>query len=471
MNVNLIGFLRLFGLPPAASPAVSASRRPSGHPGCFARWWARSCIWLALGAPVAAGAVAPNIVMILVDDLGFADLGCFGSTMHRTPHIDRLARAGMRFTDFHSNGAVCSPTRVALLTGRYPQRFGIESAIGFVRDEGVPLSATMIPEVIRPAGYRSAVFGKWHVGHVVNFGPNDQGFDASHCANNNPDYHSHVSRDGNVDWWRNQRIADEPGYLTDLVTHHAVRFILEHQRTPFFLYVPHFAGHFPYQGPGDPPHRTTGRNWDDADKYGPLPKGQHRRAFREMVEAVDASVGRIVATLDSAGLRQRTLIFVCSDNGGYLTVSDNGPFRGQKADLLEGGHRVLAIANWPGRIPAGTVSTVTAMTCDLLPTFAAIANVPTARSSLIDGVDLSGVLLRGEKIAPRTLFWRDSDEKAARRAQWKLTVKGEVPMLFDLARDPGEAQDCSAVEPGQLREMLAELAAWEQQVGSRPLPK
>ncbi|MEY3607228.1 MAG: hypothetical protein RLZZ447_16, partial [Verrucomicrobiota bacterium] len=190
---------------------------------------------LGMSALLGADVTRPNLVLILVDDLGYADLACTGSRVHRTPHLDRLAAEGLRFTDFHSNGAVCSPTRAALLTGRYPQRFGLEAAIGFVRDEGVPLAATMIPEILRGAGYRSGVFGKWHVGHVSRFGPNDQGFDQSACANNNPDYHSHISRDGNLDWYRDQQLADEPGYLVDVVTRHATRFIAEHRERPFFL--------------------------------------------------------------------------------------------------------------------------------------------------------------------------------------------------------------------------------------------
>jgi arylsulfatase A-like enzyme len=419
----------------------------------------------------AASPPRPNIVMILIDDVGYADIGCFGSKTPLTPNIDRLAAGGMRFTDFHSNGAVCSPTRAALLTGQYPQRSGIEAAIGFVTDEGVSLSAVMIPEVLRAASYRTGVFGKWHVGHVAHFGPNDQGFDVSHCSNNNPDYHSHVSRDGNVDWYRDQKLADEPGYLVDLVTHHSVRFILENKDRPYFLYMAHLGGHFPYQGPADPPHRTTGRTWDGDDRYGPLPKSQHRRAFREIVEAVDASVGKIVATLQSAGLRERTFIFLCSDNGGYLTVSDNGPFRGQKGDLFEGGHRVAAIANWPGRIKGGSVSTATVMTADLMPTFMAVAGVPKPADLALDGTDLGAVLFRGETLAPRYLFWRDSDEKAVRFGKWKLLVGGGGSQLFDLERDPGESHDLASTEPTRVRELTAKRAAWEADVGPRAVKK
>ena len=417
----------------------------------------------ALGLASAAG-TPPNIVLILIDDLGYGDLGCYGNTRHQTPHLDRLAAGGIRFTDFHSNGAVCSPTRAALLTGQYPQRSGIEAALGFTLAEGMPLAQTTIAELLAPAGYRRGVFGKWHVGHVTRFGPNDQGFEESHCSNNNPDYHSHVSRDGNVDWWKNQRLANEPGYLVDLVTRYAVDFIRAHREETFFLYVPQLAVHFPYQGPRDPPHRTTGRKWDGDDRYGPLPRAQFPRAYREMVEAVDASVGQIVASLEDLKLRERTLVFICSDNGAYSWVGSNGPLRGQKGDLHEGGHRVPAFANWPGRIAPGQESSVTAMTMDLLPTVLALSGARKPAGLRLDGVDLSGVLLRGERLAERAIFWRDADQKAARRGPWKLVVHGAAAELFDLRDDIGERQDLAAARPDLVRQLRSELANWERDV-------
>lgn len=408
----------------------------------------------------------PNIIVILADDLGYGDLGCYGSARHRTPHLDRLAAEGLRFTDFHSNGAVCSPTRAALLTGQYPQRHGIEGAIGFNLVEGVPLDRRMIAEVLAPAGYHCGVFGKWHVGHVTRFGPNDQGFHESVCSNNNPDYHSHVSRDGKVDWWKDQRLADEPGYLVDVVTRHATRFLRDNQAQPFFLYVPQLAVHFPFQGPSDPPHRTTGRTWDGDSKYGPLPKKEFPRAYREMVEAFDATVGAIVATLDELRLRERTLIFVCSDNGAYAWVGSNGTLRGQKGDLYEGGHRVPAIANWPGAIAPGRVSDVTAMTMDLLPTFAALTGAALPVERRLDGVDLSGVLLRNESLAERPLFWRsEARVRAIRRGPWKLVASANRMELFNLAADAGETISLAARQPALVEELRGALAAWERDVG------
>lgn len=431
----------------------------------------RGCLLGLVAAAAIAAPPPPNIVFILIDDLGYGDLACYGSARHATPHLDRLAAEGLRFTDFHSNGAVCSPTRAALLTGRYPQRSGIEAAIGFNREQGVPLAQTMIPELLAPAGYHCGVFGKWHVGHVSRFGPNDQGFHESQVSNNNPDYHSHVSRDGNVDWWRNQRLADEPGYLVERVTRHATRFIADNRSRPFFLYVPQLAVHFPFQGPRDPPHRTIGKTWDGEAKYGPLPRSEFPRAYREMIEAVDASVGAIVAAVDAAGLRERTLILVCSDNGAYAWVGSNGALRGQKGDLHEGGHRVPALARWPGRIAPGRVTAETALTMDVLPTLLAITGAPRSPGLRLDGVDLSPVLFQGARLPPRTLFWRDADEKAVRRGPWKLVTRQARAELFNLTDDIGERDNRAAAQPALVRELQGELAAWERDVAAAPPPR
>lgn len=408
----------------------------------------------------------PNIVLILIDDLGYGDLASYGNTRHRTPHLDRLAAEGMRFTDFHSNGPVCSPTRAALLTGQYQQRSGIEHAIAFTKDMGMPLSQTTLAELLRPAGYRTAVFGKWHVGHVTVFGPNDQGFDESVCANNSPDYHSHISRDGNLDWWKNQQVHPEPGYLTDLVTRDTTRFIRENRDQPFFAFVSHLAVHFPFQGPRDPAHRTPGKTWDD-NKYGPLPREEYPRAYKDMLEAVDASVGEVVATLDQLELRERTFIFVCSDNGAYAWVGSNGPLRGEKTDLYEGGHRVPAFANWPGRISAGVVSPATTMTMDLVPTVLALTGAARPAGLRFDGIDLSGLLLRGAPLPERTLFWRFRAASAVRQGPWKLVRQDGRTELFNLADDIGEQHDLAGRQPERVQSMQTAWAAWERDVDPR----
>ena len=384
-----------------------------------------------------ATATTPNLILIVIDDIGYNDLGIYGSQMHQTPNIDRLAEEGMIFTDFHTNGAVCSPTRAALMTGQYQQRAGVEHAIGFTMEEGMPLDKLTIAELLQDAGYATGVIGKWHLGYVSIFGPNDQGFDQSVVSNNTPDYHTHVSRDGKLDWFKNHNLFEESGYLTDLVTNHSVQFIDDNHDQPFFLFISHIAAHFPFQGPEDPPHRTLGQKWHDS-KYGPLPESQYRRSYKDMIERVDESVGDVIQILEKSGLRENTLIFITSDNGAYSWVGSNYPYRGQKGDLYEGGHRVPAIANWPGRIPPNSVTNATTMTMDLAPTFASIAGLDFAseRQGTFDGIDLSPVLFEEATIKERVLFWRfinpyvNSHSYAVRELGWKYIVENKKRFLF-----------------------------------------
>jgi arylsulfatase A len=426
------------------------------------------------------GALKANIILIVVDDMGFGDLGIYGSQLHQTPHMDQLAESGMRFTDFHTNGPVCSPTRAALMTGQYQQRSGIESAIGFVKDEGVPLSKITIAELLSEIGYTCGVVGKWHLGHVDNFGPNDQGFDLSYCSNNSPDYHSHVSRNGQVDWYKNHKLHKEPGYLTEVVTAHSREFIEANKEQPFFLFASHPAVHFPFQGPGDPPFRTTGKLWHGNEripgkvqpdsKYGPLPPEEYKRAYRDMLQAVDASVGAIVTTLEELNLLERTLIVVTSDNGAYSWVGSNGPYRGQKGDLFEGGHRVPAIFSWPGKIPGGKISDDTTMTMDLAPTFLSVAGVKQPDNVSFDGIDLRAVLFEQESLPSRTFFWRfnnsytTSHTRAVREGDWKYVVDEGETYLFDLNEDPGEQRNLAGSKPNLVKEMAQSFLAWEQDV-------
>lgn len=422
----------------------------------------------------------PNIVLIVVDDLGYGDLGCYGSQLHQTPNIDALADGGMLFTDFHTNGPVCSPTRAALMTGQYQQRSGIESAIGFVKDEGVSLSKVTIAEILSDNGYACGVVGKWHLGHVENFGPNDQGFVFSYCSNNSPDYHSHVSRNGQVDWYKNHKLHQESGYITELVTRHSREFIQDHGAEPFFLFVSHPAVHFPFQGPTDPPFRTEGKEWHGNEriagqvqpdsKYGPLPPEEYKRAYREMLEAVDQSVGAIVQTLEKYNLRENTLIVVTSDNGAYSWVGSNGIYRGQKGDLFEGGHRVPAIFNWPGKLSGGLVCDETTATMDLAPTFLATAGITDSRARAFDGVDLSAVVFNNASLPSRKLFWRfdnaytNSHAHAVRDGDWKLVEEGGETFLFDLAEDPGEQANLASANPQLIRDLKRDYLAWEKDV-------
>ncbi|MFH5832991.1 sulfatase-like hydrolase/transferase [Halalkalibaculum sp. DA384] len=407
----------------------------------------------------------PNIVLIVVDDLGYGDLGIYGNNIHETPNIDQLGREGMVFTDFHSNAPVCSPTRAALMTGQYQQRSGVEYAIGFNQDIGMPLEKLTVAELLNDAGYKNGVFGKWHLGHVRNYGPNDQGFNQSIVSNNTPDYHTHVSRVGKYDWFKNHERFKEPGYLTNLVTKHSLDFIQDNRKNPFFLFISHIAVHFPFQGPEDPPHRKLGQIWHET-KYGPLPESQYRRAYRDMLEAVDKSVGQVVDKLDDLGLREDTLIFLTSDNGTYSWVGSNYPLRGQKGDLFEGGHRIPAIANWPGFVPGGVISDATSITMDLTPTFLSIAGVTPPEHLTFDGLDLSQVLLENKDISDRTLYWRfnnfydNTKAYAVRDKGWKYLVDEEKRYLFNLNQDLTESNNLIKSYPDKAKHLEELYEEW-----------
>ena len=305
----------------------------------------------------------PNIILILADDLGYADLGTYGNKINQTPHLDRLAKEGIRFTDFHSNGANCSPTRAAILTGQYQQRWGIEGALG-EGAKGLPQNSITIAERLREAGYATGLMGKWHLGYKPDNSPLRHGFDEFvghlHGAT---DYISHVDRYGRMDWWHDEKKVHEEGHNTELITRHSVRFIEKHRKRPFFLFVSHLAIHFPWQTKDSPAHRKPGNRYESSKgKLGPHVGTPIQPIVRGMIEELDDSVGEIVSALRQHDLGKRTLVFFTSDNGGIVRmkgvstrdrISDNTPWRGQKHGLYEGGHRVPAVAWWPGEIKPG----------------------------------------------------------------------------------------------------------------------
>jgi arylsulfatase A len=419
----------------------------------------------------------PNIVLIVVDDLGYGDTGCYGSRINKTPHIDKLASEGMRFTDFHSNGPMCTPTRAALLTGKYQQRFGrkFEAAISGQTqyDEGLPLEAFTIAEALKQAGYVTGMFGKWHLGYHHPFIPTEQGFDEFRgLVSGDGDHHSHIDRSGRKDWWNNNQIEMESGYSVDLLTKHSVDFIERHQDEQFFLYVPHLAIHFPWQGPQDKGYRQLGTDYHSLKKLGQLSSKNIGSQVTKMVESVDQSVGQIMTTLKKLNLEENTIVFFTSDNGGYLTyegghhnISSNGIYRGQKTEVYEGGHRVPAIARWPGKIKAGSETDATTMTFDLFPTFLELAGIPYPHEKeKLDGVTIAPLLLNRMAPEKRTLFWRMRNLKAVRKGVWKLVIIEKKTALYNLEKDPGEKNDLSAQFPGILAQLKNELQNWEADV-------
>lgn len=294
----------------------------------------------------------PNFILIMADDLGYGDIGCFGNMQIKTPVIDQMAKEGVRFTNYHSNGAVCSPTRAALMTGNYQQRAGVTGVITAKnhRDTGMPLSETTIAEVLKKEGYSTGMFGKWHLGYPAKFNPVHQGFDEFQgYVSGNVDYHSHVDQEGYADWWKSDTLKPDTGYSTDLITRYAGDFISRHRSNPFFLYIAHEAPHSPYQDRNSKADRFPGaRNGIDF-----LVQGSEKdkaAVYKNMIEILDENIGSVVNTLKRFGLYENTVIIFCSDNGAPGKMGSNGVLSGFKGSVWEGGHRVPAVMQWPGHI-------------------------------------------------------------------------------------------------------------------------
>lgn len=412
----------------------------------------------------------PNIILIMADDLGYGELSCYGSTKIKTPNIDQLAATGVKLTDFHSNGPVCSPTRAALMTGKYQQRTGIEGVITAKshREVGLSLNEITLAEVLKKEGYTCGMFGKWHLGYAEEFNPTHQGFDKfGGFVSGNIDYHSHVDQEGYLDWWKGNIIDDEKGYTTDLITNYGVDFIKANNSKktgkPFFLYLAQEAPHYPIQGRYDAPVRKVG-----SSKYiRKVPKDSVQSIYTGMIETMDEGVGEVIKALKEEGLYENTIIVFCSDNGAAGKRGDNGVLRDSKASVYEGGHRVPAIITYPNKIKPGTVNNTTIMSMDFLPTFVDFANGKINIEN-IDGVSIKNTLLQNKALPERDLFWKFGGRIAMRSGKWKLVslIKdGEkVSQLFNLEIDLSEKIDLSSKYPDQVIEMLDKITNWEKDV-------
>ncbi|MCB0688269.1 MAG: sulfatase-like hydrolase/transferase [Saprospiraceae bacterium] len=407
--------------------------------------------------------VRPNIIIILADDLGYGDLSCYGGNL-KTVNIDQLAKTGFLMTDFHTNGAMCSPTRAAILTGMYQNRLGphFESALnGRIHQEvGLPHDYLLMPEMFRIKGYRTALFGKWHLGYQSPNLPTDHGFERfTGLLSGDGDHHTHISRWGSLDWWNQDTLNLDSGYTTDLLTEASLKFIDENAQKPFFMFLSHLAIHFPWQGPDDPPHRVKGIDYKD-DKWGIIPDRTNVRPHVEkMITSIDKSLGQIVAKLQENEIRENTIIVFTSDNGGYRTyesggfknISSNGIYRGQKTQVYEGGHRVPFIVNWPDKIEAGGVSSATAMTMDLLPTFSHMIHFQQTFPQPIDGIDLYEHFISNKPLPQRNLFWKMDDSYAIRQGSLKITYENDTLSLFNLESDPGEKENLIEEQPATVQ--------------------
>lgn len=433
-------------------------------------WILVACV---LGLPSTAAdaqqpaAGRPNIVLIMTDDLGYGDLGGYGAPDIRTPNIDALGRDGIRLTDFYANGATCSPTRVGLMTGRYQQRYAIENPLpnpgGPGSERGLPATGLTLPRLLKNAGYATGLIGKWHLGYAPEQSPGAHGFDEFFGFKSGYiDFYTHTDGGGRPDLFENDRPVQQDGYMTDLITERAVRFIERSSGGPFFLDVSYNAPHWPYQPP-DRPSKAPGnaRHVQPHD-----PDTSSRTDYVAMVERVDRGVGRILEAIDRLGLARNTLVVFTNDNGGEW-LSRNAPFFHRKQTVWEGGIRVPMLARWPGRIPAGRVSGQVGLTMDLTATFLAVAGVAVPAGLQLEGMDLMPVLTGASTEVERTLFWRvtgQRNQRAVRRGDWKLLLDGAIVLLYDVRADPGERNDLASQRQDVARQLRPLIAAWEKDV-------
>jgi len=414
----------------------------------------------------------------MADDLGYGDVGCYGCRDIRTPAIDGLAAEGIRFTTFYSNAPECTPTRTALLTGRYQHRVGgLECALGIgnvgryddairlrrTNDMGLPAEETSIARMLKDAGYSTAISGKWHLGYEPKFFPLRHGFDYSFGpVGGSADYFHHSEYTGKPVLYENDKPIEREGYLTDLITDEAVSFIQKRQKKPFFLYVAYTAPHTPYQGPGDKKPKPVAQ--DDYNKGS-------RETYAAMVERMDQGIGRILRTLDDAGLADNTLVIFMSDNGANKT-GDNSPFSGYKGNLFEGGIRVPCIVKWRGVLARGAVSDQPCMTMDFSRSIVGAAGAEPPAGRAFDGMDILQAAATNRPVKKRTLFWRARRAERTRKAVRDGSLKyislhdGDdvKEYLFDLENDPAEKNNLFNEQPENVRKLKMLLQNWQQEV-------
>lgn len=423
--------------------------------------------------PVPKAEGKPNIVFILADDLGYGDLACYGREDIQTPNLDSMAKGGVRFTAHYANGAECTPTRTAFLTGRYQQWVGgLECAIGTgnvgryddairlreTNDLGLPSAIPNLPAMMKQAGYETALFGKWHLGYEAKFAPHHHGFDHTYyCVGGGMDYFHFTDNVGDYNLFEDGNEIHEEGYFTDLMTDRAIDFLRSKRDKPFFLYLPYTCPHSPFQGPSDKksePLTLDSTLW----KQGQAPPD----VYRAMIMHMDERIGDVLKAVDG-----NTLVVFTSDNGGTKSARNN-PYRGIKGSTFEGGIRVPAIAFWPGRLSAGAVCDVPTLTFDWTKTFADLAGATFPIEHRLEGLNLFEIL--DGKETSRVLFWRkprgEQIWKGVRDGHWKYIADNragkEREYLFDLASDESESNNLYEVYPDRASKLRLAFDQWEE---------
>ena len=404
----------------------------------------------------------PNIVFILADDLGYADVACYGRPDLSTPNIDRLAATGVRFLQAYANSAVCTATRVALITGRYQYRLpvGLEEPLP-VRDTsvGLPPAEPTLPSLLRKAGYTTTLVGKWHLGKLPKFGPLQSGYDHFYGFRTGAlDYYSHHGTDQEDDLWDDDVAIHQVGYLTDLLGDRAVSVINESATSerPFFMSLHFNAPHWPWEAPGDEAEsdRIKATNLQHYD-------GGTQKTYQRMIERMDQQIGRVLTALETNGQLDNTIVVFTSDNGGER-FADTWPFTGRKTELLEGGLRIPSIISWPSRLPKARTTQQVAISMDWLPTLVAAAGASVDPSSPSDGIDLLPHLMDPAATVPRTLFWRfkANAQRAARVGDDKFLKMLDNTFLFNVVDDPMERANLKERRPDIYARVEAAWHEW-----------
>jgi arylsulfatase A-like enzyme len=419
--------------------------------------------------PICAQSKKPNIVYIVSDDQGWKDVGYHGSDI-KTPNLDRLATNGTRLEQFYAQ-PMCTPTRAALMTGRYPFRYGLQTAvIPSSHTYGLATDEYLLPQALREAGYTTAIVGKWHLGHAdPKYWPRQRGFDYQYGPLiGEIDYFTHEQHHV-VDWYRNNQVVKEEGYSTTLLGNDAVKLINENDPSkPLYLYLTFNSPHTPYQAPQE-----------YLDKYQNI-ADPSRRAYAASITAMDDQIGRVLDALDKKGMRENTIIFFQSDNGGtrnkmfagegdmskIVIPCDNGPYREGKGSLYEGGTRVIALANWPGHVRSGATVDGMIHVVDIYPTIAALAGASTTKAKPLDGMDMWSTISEG-KPSPRTevIYNVEPFRAGVREGDWKLIWRSPLPSsieLYNIPQDPSEKNNLAVQNPEkviELQKRANELAA------------
>jgi len=426
-------------------------------------WLVAAATLFAMALPALAADKQPNIIYIVADDLGWKDVGFHGCTDIKTPNIDQLAAGGVKLEQFYVQ-PMCTPTRAALLTGRYPFRYGLQTIV--IPSKGTYGLATdewLLPQSLKEAGYHTAMVGKWHLGHADRkYWPRQRGFDYHYGAVlGEIDYFTHSAHDV-LDWQRDNKPVKEEGYVTQLLGADAVKQIESHDPAkPLFLYLAFTAPHTPYQAPPE-----------YLEKYKGI-ADETRRAYAAMINCLDDEIGKTLAALDRKGMRDNTLVIFHSDNGGTRDARltgegsvkkvpcDNGPLKGGKGQLYEGGTRVPALANWPGHIkPGGEVKELIHVT-DMLPTLAKLAGASTAKSKPLDGADVWPAIADGKPSGRSEVVYNiEPFRGAVRQGDWKLVWRCLLPSsieLYHIAQDPFETTNLAEKEPAKVKELQARV--------------